>query len=140
MSIKLYWSGGNRHELNFGDTLSPAMVELLSGKAVTYADPSRCDMAAIGSILQKVTAKRIKRVLRGRFSPVHVWGTGAFSEQGLGNNSLLRIHALRGEYTRAACHQPDTLPLGDPGLLIDRFEVRAAKTHRWGIIPHVADT
>ncbi len=139
MSIRLHWSGGSRNEINFGDTLSPLLVEMLLGKKVVYADPSRCDLAAIGSILQKVQAKKIKRLLQGRLTPVHVWGAGSFGVEKIGSTLGLKVHAVRGVLTREALKIPHGLPLGDPGLLIDRFGTRAEKRFRWGIIPHVSD-
>jgi hypothetical protein len=38
MAIRLYWSGGDRHEINFGDTISPTIVQNLSGKDVVYSN------------------------------------------------------------------------------------------------------
>lgn len=137
--IRLFWCGyGHPHRVNFGDSLSPLIVEMMSGKPVTYARPSLCDMAAIGSVLGKLQRKKIKRLLHGRFHPLHIWGTGALQGDGLGPRRL-HIHALRGELTREALQQPASLPLGDPGLLVDRFSTRAAKQFRWGITPHVCD-
>lgn len=133
--IHLYWAGGHRHT-NFGDSLSPHIVEMMTGRKVVYARPATCDMAAIGSILHKIHRKKLKRLLRGRFSPIHIWGTGAIRARKY-TNRLFHIHALRGELTRDALQQPHSLPLGDPGLLISRFGIRAPKRFRWGIAPHI---
>ena len=54
------------------------------------------------------------------------------------------IQALRGRKTLALAREkfdiPADLPLGDPALLTPRyFRPQPAKTHRYGIIPHLSD-
>lgn len=140
MAIKLFWQGGARNEINFGDTISPMIVQLLSGKDVIYSDISRCDMAAIGSILGKVVKKKWKRVLAGRFDRIKIWGSGSFGPDTVANyNGGLEFFAVRGPLTRDSLKLPPEMPLGDPGLLIDRFDHNVSKTYRWGIIPHLVD-
>ena len=57
VAIRLYWCRGRGRndpaQRNFGDYLSPLLVEMLSGKAVRYAPVHRADMMAIGSILPR---------------------------------------------------------------------------------------
>ncbi|MCB9982087.1 MAG: polysaccharide pyruvyl transferase family protein [Rhodospirillales bacterium] len=138
MPIKLYWSGGNRNEINFGDSISPLIVELLASRSVTYADIPACDIVSIGSVLGKVSKKAWKRLFTLRFGKIAVWGSGAFSTAHLGPNSLLNLQALRGTYTRDAMGAPLDTPLGDPGLLLNRFDIPSRqKRYRWGIIPHI---
>lgn len=140
MAIKLFWAGGGRNEVNFGDTLSPLIVSEMAGQDVVYADIPKCDMAAIGSILNKITRKAWKRMLYLRLSPLHVWGSGAFSGNDLTPHSMLKLHALRGHKTRDAMKAAEAITLGDPGLLIDRLSVNALpQRKRWGIIPHKND-
>lgn len=139
--IKLYWSGGGRGEMNFGDILSPKIVEMMSGKPVVYANPDSCDMAAIGSILTKVNNKKWKRLLKFRFTPVRVWGSGTLYSHPA-NAFGLDIWGVRGLLTAGTFKLPDSLAIGDPGLLIDRFDIKPDKQgarYKWGIIPHIAD-
>jgi len=139
--VKLYWSGGNRNEVNFGDTISPMIVEALSGRPVAYASPKDCEMVAIGSVLNKIAVKKWKRYFSLRFSPVHVWGSGSFSAESLGRASHLAIHAVRGPKTKEALGLTGDVVYGDPGLLVsDIIPVKAGESKaRWGIIPHVHD-
>ena len=137
--IRLYWAGGHKNNINFGDTLSPLVVEMLSGRQVQFASPSRCDIVAIGSLLDKVASRKFRRYFNFKMSPIKVWGTGSFSASSISRLSNLEIFALRGPLTRSAIGLDDSVPLGDPGLLIDRFEIKSKKTFRWGIIPHYLD-
>jgi hypothetical protein len=140
MAIRLYWYGGNRNEVNFGDALSPLIVKLISGKDVTYAHIHSCDLAAIGSLLDKILLRQWKRKLRLRFDKIRIWGTGSFGPAQLpGTGSRLVYTAVRGHLTRNTIGLDSSVALGDPGLLIDRLDVKAEKKYRWGIIPHVAD-
>ena len=138
-NIRLYWAGGRRSMINFGDSLSPLLVSLLAGKAVEYADPHQCDIVAIGSILDKVIAKRWKRKISFRSEPIVVWGTGSFSADSLLKSYKFNIKAVRGPLTRMAMDLDTQTPIGDPGLLIDRIDVKAPKKYKWGIIPHNVD-
>lgn len=138
MTIRLYWMGGNRNEINFGDSISPRIVEMMSGRAVRYAPPETCDLAAVGSILDKIELKKWKRLLRLRFDPVRVWGSGTFGVTPVTRRGLAPF-AVRGPMTARALGLPEETPLGDPGLLVDRFVTPTGKERQWGIIPHIAD-
>ncbi len=140
MAIRLYWSGGNRNEVNFGDSISPVIVRHLSGKDVAYANINACDVAAIGSLLDKIIAREWKRLLRLRFDKIRIWGTGSFAPDTLlQGRDRLAIAAVRGNLTRDAMKLDDSVALGDPGLLVGSLDIKAEKKYRWGIIPHVID-
>lgn len=140
MTIRLYWSGGNRDEINFGDTLSPIIVKSLSGKDVVYAGIDTCDIAAIGSLLDKIISRKWKRLLRLRFDQIRIWGTGSFGPDTIANHSSgLSFSAVRGPLTRDALKLDPETPLGDPGLLVETLVKKGDKKYRWGIIPHVTD-
>ncbi|WP_374380800.1 hypothetical protein [Pseudomonas fluvialis] len=55
MAIKLYWHRGSGRsdagQRNFGDYLSPLIVEAVSGRSVKYAPLKEAEMMAIGTIL-----------------------------------------------------------------------------------------
>ena len=142
MSIHLYWWRGDGAQdsakQNFGDYLSPLIVEMVSGKTVVHAEPHEADMIAIGSILSRERKAR-KFFFRRR---LHIWGSGTdkMSRSFWGRHYY---HAVRGEITRSQITGPArTLALGDPGLLVDRWwegKTRPEKRYRLGIIPHFVD-
>lgn len=137
--IKLYWSG--RKSANFGDFLSPLIVEFVSGRRVIFSSAKRCDIIAIGSIVQKVLGGQWERLIRGRYSPVKVWGAGSLSAAGLSPPKHAEFFAVRGALTRDALQLAADMPLGDPGLLLNRMidGRRLEKRYRWGFVPHMAD-
>lgn len=128
-SIKLHWASSKP---NFGDSLSPLIVECISGRKVVHSAPGDCDLIAIGSLLQ-----RLKNHWWNR--RVHVWGTG-FIEAGGCIRSRHHIHALRGPLSSARLSS-DVQVFGDPGLLADRLlDGRViGKKYRVSIIAHYKD-
>jgi hypothetical protein len=144
--IRLYWFR-NRHpgRVNFGDDLSPLLVELMSGRAVEHAEPHMADLLAVGSVLQHLGRSLLKprswveRLKERRLDRVRVWGSGTFGPTQLPPRVFVHAVAVRGSQTQAAMGLAADLPIGDPGLLVDRFSLPAAKRVRWGLIPHVHD-
>lgn len=57
------------------------------------------------------------------------------------STSLLDIAGVRGHLTADALGLPEIAAIGDPGLLINRFDAKPFKDARYkfGIIPHVSD-
>lgn len=140
--IKLYWCRGRGRDdpaqCNFGDYLSPLLVEMLSGKAVHYAPVHKAEMMAIGSILPR--ERKARRF--GWSRRLHVWGAGTDAED-RHFSARHYYHALRGQKSAAQVEGLATLPaLGDPGLLAAHWwsgrEV-VAKRYRIGLIPHYVD-
>ncbi len=132
--LKLYWSSGLKNgKKNFGDWLSPMLCEAISGRKVEYAKPRRCDLVAVGSILQR---------LKNHFwtHRVHVWGSGLIEEQSPFKTPHT-IHALRGKLTAATLSNCEVPVLGDPGLLSDILLPQRCteKKYRVGIVPHYVD-
>jgi len=82
-TLKLYWS---RSKPNFGDAMSPLICERLAGCPVVYAAKRRCDMVALGSLLDRFK----ERLFHPR---IHVWGTG-FIETGSPRKSRFHYHAF----------------------------------------------
>jgi len=133
-TLKLYWSSGLKNgKKNFGDWLSPALVEAVSGRPVTYAKLNRCDLVAVGSILQR---------LKNHFwsHRVNVWGSGLIEEQ-RPFRSPHTFAAVRGKLTAETIRNHNIPALGDPGLLsrILLPERVQEKQFRIGIVPHYAD-
>lgn len=132
--IRLFWL--RQQVINFGDDLSPIIVERMSGREVRWASLERCQMVAIGSLLERVFFRRWKRMIRVIPGKLNVWGTGAFGDIGPDTSNLI-IHAVRGPQTREALQLPDATPLGDPALLLSRMMDRSDKRYRCGVIPHI---
>ena len=142
MAIKLYWCRGKGRDdiarRNFGDYLSPLLVEMLSGKPVIYAPVHKADMMAIGSIMPRL-AKARRFLLPRR---LHVWGAGT-DAPGLSFSSRHFYHAVRGVRTLEQIAGLKSAPaLGDPGLLVSQWwggRVKPEKRYRLGLIPHYVD-
>lgn len=139
MSIKLYWMGGAQNETNFGDTLSPKIVEILSGRKVCFSALTSCEMIAIGSLIDKAIRGRYKRLISGNWHRPYIWGTGSFGTTIIRKNQLLNITAVRGPLTRDKMNLDASTPLGDPGLFVNQLSPPRKKLYRWGIVPHIAD-
>lgn len=142
MTIKLYWCRGagrsDRTKQNFGDYLSPLIVELLSGKKVEYASIKKADMMAIGSILPRLDKSKKFKVLTRK---MHVWGAGTNTR-----NILIPgkhyYHAVRGKYSLSQINNSSAeVALGDPGLLAVLLsdKCKPANPKRLGVIPHFLD-
>lgn len=130
--LALYWSSSKP---NFGDALSPLICARVSGREVVWAPPGRCDVIALGSLMQRLKEHWWTR-------RVHVWGTG-FIEQPATHASRHHYHAVRGRLTHAAITGlTQDVALGDPGLLTHLLveDVPApAKRCRVLVIPHYKD-
>ena len=137
--IRLYWHGGAEGTVNYGDTLSPHIVEMMAARRVCFANLARCDMVAIGSILDKAVRKTGKRKWVLNFDELRVWGTGSFGGGHLKNHSNLSCHSVRGPRTRDLMGLDADLPMGDPGLLVREWAEKQKPYYPLGIIPHVAD-
>lgn len=127
--IKLHWSSSKP---NFGDCLSPLIVEHVSGRKVVHSVPGEADLIAVGSLLQRVKN-------RWWTHRTHIWGSG-FIEAGKMVRSRHYIHATRGPLSAARLSSGVGV-YGDPGLLVDRLlDGRViAKRHRISIIAHYQD-
>jgi len=140
MSIKLYWSLGsgrdNPSRRNFGDYLSPLIVEAVSGKQVEYAPLSRADLMAIGTILIRERKARFLGFKR----KIHVWGSGCGQEDESFSGRHY-YHAVRGAETlRRIEGNVGPVALGDPGLLAPLLLKKAvAKQYKIGFVPHYVD-
>lgn len=142
MPIKLYWCRGKGRDdeslRNFGDYLSPLLVEMLAGKSVVYAPVHKAEMMAIGSIMPRESKAR--RFLLPR--RLHIWGTGT-DAPGLSFSARHYYHAVRGLKTLEQIADLKSSPaLGDPGLLAAQWwagRARPEKRYRVGLIPHYVD-
>ena len=149
---------------NFGDAMSPLIVEKLSGHKVVPSAMWKADMMAVGSVFYrgdyfmadtyhagllrraKAAAWDLNRILS---RPITVWGSGFLQYPPFRKPHFCRklnIRALRGHYTRRILEQyglmkgNEKIAYGDPGLLFaDLFGINPNPKHDIGIIPHKYD-
>lgn len=132
--LKIYWSTSLKNgKKNFGDWLSPTLCEIITQRKVIWAPPHKCDLAAIGSILQKFTKNKWWQPAK------HIWGSG-FLEEKPSFCSQHNFHAIRGKYSAQIICNKEIDILGDPGLLCYLLEVSPPqKKYALGIVPHYKD-
>lgn len=117
---------------NFGDQLTPWLVERITGKHPVYANPTtdpRKKLIAAGSIL------------RDAMQGCVVWGAGALSMREVIRPDADYL-AVRGPLSRKMIldqggHCPEVY--GDPGLLVPKYRPDQPATSKLGIIPHYTD-
>ena len=130
--IKAYWwKPKNENVINFGDELTPYIIEYVSKRKTKWSPPKDADMFGIGSILH--SADRKKSIFRK--SPLHTWGTGAIQPINLSNQDLI-LHCLRGPLTKSQFDINENIPLGDPGLLTNLLWSKRNTSVKWGLIIH----
>lgn len=139
-AIRLYWCRGkgrsDKNQQNFGDYLSPMIVEAISNRKVQYTEARNADLLAIGSILNRESKARFLCFPRS----IHIWGTGSMTPE-CRYSKRHHYHAVRGRLTHAQIDMaPPQMIYGDPGLLVDRLAGPSPqKKYRLGIIPHYVD-
>lgn len=137
-SIVAWWYKGD-HPNNFGDALSPILVEWLSGRKPVRSSEifnisNKPVHYVIGSILRKAQGRKVT-----------IWGSGFI---GADDNLAcppqnVQALAVRGPLTRAILVRhgvecPEVY--GDPALLCPLFyHPRVRKMYRLGIVPHYLD-
>jgi pyruvyltransferase len=119
-------------ERNFGDALSVLVTQAVTdSEVVVVDDPADADLVAAGSILQQ---------LAGTGFAGAVWGTGLIADTfGVIRLPDARVAAVRGCLTRRHLDVPDTIPLGDPGLLANLLVDPRPPDYAVGIVPHKVD-
>lgn len=130
--FKSYW----HRSINFGDCLSPYILEKVSGQEVVYSEQSQeaVTIMAIGSIMGTDVSNSI------------VWGNGfawKYSDTEIVTKPL-KIKAVRGKLTRIKLLEngiPCPEVYGDPALLLPKiFNPKSIKKkYKVGIIPHIVD-
>jgi hypothetical protein len=135
-----------KNENNFGDVLNENIMDYL-GIDYVISPALLANMTCVGSLLDTL-------LLRDEESPtmptLKIYGTGFMypppPQQHEAFNRNVNIYALRGKLSRKRCEKIlnrslSAIPLGDPGLLVNRiFPTKALeKTHDVGIILHMFD-
>lgn len=118
---KAFWFDG---VANFGDALTPWLLRR-AGVVPVLATGGTADFAGVGSILE---------MLPSSFAG-SVWGSGMLYGKPL-SLPQARFLAVRGELTRELVSAPGQVALGDPGILVSRYQKRPPVRWRAGIVPH----
>lgn len=143
--IKLFYSkDSSLVNGNFGDELSPLIVSEITGQEVVYADVRKCDLVALGSVLDKFGVRRLSKVHRyfQRISKLKIWGSGLMYDQAIKFPINIDFISVRGKFTRSRIDRKGStgIGLGDPGLLAPyMFPEEQPIKHRIGLIPHFVD-
>ncbi len=124
--VKAYWW---RERPNFGDALTPYLLERFAGLKVRWDSISHSSVASVGSILE-----HIPPLWDG-----YILGSGKlqeFSRLHLHTNTA-KVLALRGPLSARGVS--GSFALGDPGLLAAELVGYQAKRWDLGVIPHWQD-
>lgn len=132
--LKLYWWRYDYpQKLNFGDEITPEIIERIWGRKTTWSPPSECEVAGAGSIIEIM-----QELSNGNH--IKVWGSG-FIKPGVNNShENLDFYAVRGKKTLARIRNRHDVTLGDPGLLANLvYKSSSAKKYKVGIVAHYVD-
>lgn len=125
---------GGQPLTNFGDELSPLVLQYVTGRRVQWAPAHKAQIIAVGSILEYVNRRTDHQPW--------IWGTGLRAEP----NPLAlpqitatreRVLAVRGPLSREALGLGQDLPIGDPGVLAPQLaKFTGVKKSGTLFIPH----
>jgi len=114
---------------NFGDMLTPFILEHYTGKPTVLADREhQGKVLACGSILGRALRK-----------DDFVWGTGAMRNKEIILPKGAKIYAVRGPLTRSLIKGDCPEVYGDPGLLLPEIYNPEVQASGIGLIPHFND-
>ena len=120
---------------NFGDLLSPIIIERLFQARVVASTIATADLLAVGSLMEKL------RATENDLRPM-IWGTGFIEEGGRWDGLDIKPLAVRGELSLERVRHLVSRPvaLGDPGLLVSRALPQQSTHHGpISIVPHYVD-
>jgi pyruvyltransferase len=133
--LRLHWSSSIKNgKKNFGDWLSPILIQHLSKMEVVHASPNQADLVAVGSLLQ-----RLKNNFWNR--KTNIWGSGFIAEQHP-IKFIHQVYAIRGKKSASIIKNTDIVSFGDPGLLVDQLlpDFKTIdKKFKVGIVCHYKD-
>jgi pyruvyltransferase len=117
---------------NFGDALTPYLIEKISGKQVVFS-PAYSDVTKVlvtGSVLNHEVVNAV------------AWGVGLANR--MDSVSIEKLLAVRGYLSLLVCIQNNKLVkntvIGDPSLLLPNFyKPSKEKRYKIGILPHYVD-
>ena len=129
--IRLYWWNESP---NFGDSLSPLLIDRLFSRRSVWSALEEAELTACGSLLQWITP-----IQANRAAELAVWGSG-FIFPNEPPPALTKVHyyAVRGAQSAAFAGLTHTsVPLGDPGLLASRVVPKSPAKYAVGLVPHL---
>jgi hypothetical protein len=127
MALKVFWHRCGVRSGNFGDNLTPLLLDYL-GVDYEWSLAAEADFVGIGSVCQQIP-KWFQGV---------IWSTGNLYANRRNDWPHARVFALRGEFTRQRTQARglENIPLGDGGLLCSHLAPQERKRCKLGIIPH----
>jgi hypothetical protein len=130
MRLKVFWYPCGRKHGNFGDMLTPMLLDYFD-VPYEWASAERAELVGIGSVCEKIPAS---------FKGI-VWTSGNLSGGHRNQFAEAQVVALRGRLTqeRTQCSTSDSVLLGDGGLLSNLLASPVRKRYKLGIIPHYVD-
>jgi Polysaccharide pyruvyl transferase len=120
--------GAGRDIQNFGDRLTPLLLERFAGVRTEWAPPETADVVCVGSILEHLPLGWTGTVA----------GAGKLAEESRIDLRAARILALRGPLSARGIR--GDYVVGDPGLLADELVGTATRRHPLGVVPHWSDS
>lgn len=119
---------------NFGDALTPGLVQSLFGRKCSWRHPKRSEMTGAGSTLEMVQLMNAPKTLK-------IWGAGFMaSEETLERNYSnpgFDFYAVRGHLSLSRIDSDRQVAIGDPGLLTSRAYPRSELVPgRIGLVYH----
>jgi hypothetical protein len=130
MRLKVFWYPCGRRHGNFGDMLTPMLLDYFD-VAYEWAPAERADLVGIGSVCEKIPAS---------FQGI-IWTSGNLMGDHRNQFPEARVVALRGKLTQARtqCSNSESILLGDGGLLCHLLAPPVTKRYKLGVIPHYVD-
>jgi hypothetical protein len=130
MRLKVFWYPCGRRHGNFGDMLTPLLLDHFD-VPYEWAPAERADLVGIGSVCEKIPAS---------FKGI-IWTSGNLTGDHRNQFAEARVVALRGKLThaRTQCSASDSVLLGDGGLLCHLLAPTVSKRYKLGVIPHYVD-
>lgn len=132
--LKVYWWRYRYPEkLNFGDEITPYIIEAILGRKCEWTNIKECEIAGAGSILEI-----LQRYSEGHH--IKVWGSGFIKEGPPNGCKNLDFYAVRGPSSLGRVQADREIALGDPGILSNlAFKPSRIVSHKVGIVFHYID-
>lgn len=126
--VKLYWM----QSLNFGDKLTPWMIQKMTGEFPMYVDKDFHEEYVIGagSILNHAGENAV------------VWGAGlgSMSDKVSPDAEIVALRGPLSGFRSVMCGNTDPGVYGDPGMLLPKYiPASPNKTSKIAIVPHYVD-
>lgn len=128
MTAAYWWSVGG----NFGDLLTPVLLNHFAEVTTTYATPSASEIVVAGSVLD---------VIPDGWQGI-VAGAGKLHERTKTDLRDALVLGLRGQLTAKHVKLPKhaDIVIGDPGLLASELVLSEEGKYKLGVVPHWSDT